>query len=212
MVLSGGMDSVTMLYEYAPTIELAVNFTYGPNHNERELECARYHCRKLGIELVEINLSFIGELFYSSLLEGADAVPEGAYDFDSMKSTVVPFRNGIMLAAAAGLAESRGLKAVMIANHAGDHAIYPDCRDAFIKAMAGAITQGTYENIELRAPYTLLTKAQIAERGGRLGVDYGMTYSCYRGGEKHCGRCGTCIERREALAAAGLPDPTEYED
>lgn len=212
MVLSGGMDSVTMLYEYAPTIELAVNFTYGSNHNERELECARYHCRKLGIELVEINLSFIGELFYSSLLEGADAVPEGAYDFDSMKSTVVPFRNGIMLAAAAGLAESRGLKAVMIANHAGDHAIYPDCRDAFIKAMAGAITQGTYENIELRAPYTLLTKAQIAERGGRLGVDYGMTYSCYRGGEKHCGRCGTCIERREALAAAGLPDPTEYED
>ena len=212
MVLSGGMDSVTMLYEYAPTIELAVNFTYGSNHNERELECARYHCRKLGIELVEINLAFIGELFYSSLLEGADAVPEGSYDFDSMKSTVVPFRNGIMLAAAAGLAESRGLKAVMIANHAGDHAIYPDCRDAFIKAMAGAIAQGTYEHIELRAPYTLLTKAQIAERGGRLGVDYGKTYSCYRGGEKHCGRCGTCIERREALAEAGLPDPTEYED
>ncbi len=212
MVLSGGMDSVTMLYEYAPTIELAVNFTYGSNHNERELECARYHCQKLGIELVEINLAFIGELFYSSLLEGADAVPEGSYDFDSMKSTVVPFRNGIMLAAAAGLAESCGLKAVMIANHAGDHAIYPDCRDAFIKAMAGAIAQGTYENIELRAPYTLLTKAQIAERGGRLGVDYGKTYSCYRGGEKHCGRCGTCIERREALAEAGLPDPTEYED
>lgn len=212
MVLSGGMDSVTMLYEYAPAIDLAVNFTYGSNHNERELECARYHCRKLGIELVEINLGFIGELFYSSLLEGADAVPEGSYDFDSMKSTVVPFRNGIMLASAAGLAESRGLKAIMIANHAGDHAIYPDCREGFIKAMAGAIAQGTYEHIELRAPYTLLSKAQIAERGARLGVDYGKTYSCYRGGEKHCGRCGTCIERREALAAAGIPDPTEYED
>ncbi len=117
MVLSGGMDSVTMLHEYASEIELAVNFSYGSNHNMRELECARLHCRQLGIELVEIDLSFIGRNFHSSLLEGADAVPEGEYDFDNMKSTVVPFRNGIMLAAAAGLAESRGLDAVMIANH-----------------------------------------------------------------------------------------------
>lgn len=108
MVLSGGMDSVTMLHEYASEIELAVNFSYGSNHNMRELECARLHCRQLGIELVEIDLSFIGRNFHSSLLEGADAVPEGEYDFDNMKSTVVPFRNGIMLAAAAGLAESRG--------------------------------------------------------------------------------------------------------
>lgn len=212
MVLSGGMDSVTMLHDYADDIALAVTFGYGSNHNAREAECARLHCKLTGIELIEIDLDFMGRYFESSLLSGADAIPEGHYTADNMKSTVVPFRNGIMLAAAAGLAESRGLKAVMIANHAGDHAIYPDCRDAFIKAMAGAIAQGTYENIELRAPYTLLTKAQIAERGGRLGVDYGKTYSCYRGGEKHCGRCGTCIERREALAEAGLPDPTEYED
>lgn len=212
MVLSGGMDSVTMLYEYASTIDLAVTFFYGSNHNAREIECARYHCRKLGIELVEIDLSFIGEYFFSSLLEGADAVPDGSYDFDSMKSTVVPFRNGIMLAAAAGLAESRGLKAVMIANHAGDHAIYPDCREGFIKAMGNAIAEGTYEHIELRAPYTMLDKAEIAAHGKRLGVDYGKTYSCYKGGEKHCGKCGTCIERREALKAAGIDDPTEYED
>lgn len=211
MVLSGGMDSVTMLHEYAADIELAVNFSYGSNHNARELECARYHCRLLGIELVEIDLSFIGLHFHSSLLEGPDAIPEGEYDFDNMKSTVVPFRNGIMLSAAAGLAESHGLSVIMIANHAGDHALYPDCRDSFVKAMAEAIKAGTYEGIQLKAPYTLLTKADIALRGKRLGIDYATTYSCYRGLEKHCGRCGTCLERRQALKEAGIVDTTEYE-
>lgn len=212
MVLSGGMDSVTMLYEYAPEIDLAVNFSYGSNHNARELECARYHCDKLSIELVEIDLAFIGRYFHSSLLEGPDAIPEGDYDFDNMRLTVVPFRNGIMLAAAAGLAESHGLSSVMIANHAGDHALYPDCRKSFIDAMGKAITEGTYEGIELRAPYTLLSKTDIALRGKRLGIDYSMTYSCYRGEEKHCGRCGTCLERKASLAAAGIVDTTPYED
>lgn len=212
IVLSGGMDSVTMLYEYAPEIDLAVNFSYGSNHNARELECARYHCNKLGIELVEIDLSFIGSNFHSSLLEGPDAIPEGDYDFDNMKSTVVPFRNGIMLAVAAGLAESRGLSALMIANHAGDHALYPDCRDVFVKAMSEAVKAGTYDGIVVKAPYTLLSKVDIATRGKRLGIDYSTTYSCYRGLEKHCGRCGTCRERRQALAEAGIVDTTEYED
>lgn len=212
MVLSGGMDSVTMLHEYADQIDLAVNFSYGSNHNMRELECARLHCSQLGIELIEIDLSFIGKYFHSSLLEGAEAVPEGDYDFDNMKSTVVPFRNGIMLAAAAGLAESHGLDCVMIANHAGDHAIYPDCRGSFIDAMARAIAEGTYEGISLKAPYTYLTKADIALRGKRLGIDYATTYSCYKGLEHHCGRCGTCIERRHALADAGIEDTTIYID
>ena len=212
MVLSGGMDSVTMLHEYADEIELAVNFSYGSNHNMRELECARAHCSELGIELVEIDLSFIGKYFHSSLLEGAEAVPEGDYDFDNMKSTVVPFRNGIMLAAAAGLAESHGLDTVMIANHAGDHAIYPDCRGSFIDAMARAIAEGTYEGIALKAPYTYLNKADIALRGKRLGIDYTTTYSCYKGLEHHCGRCGTCLERRKALADAGIKDHTIYID
>ena len=212
MVLSGGMDSVTMLHEYADEIELAVNFSYGSNHNMRELECARAHCSELGIELVEIDLSFIGKYFHSSLLEGAEAVPEGDYDFDNMKSTVVPFRNGIMLAAAAGLAESHGLDTVMIANHAGDHAIYPDCRGSFIDAMARAIAEGTYEGIALKAPYTYLKKADIALRGKRLGIDYTTTYSCYKGLEHHCGRCGTCLERRKALADAGIEDHTIYID
>ena len=212
MVLSGGMDSVTMLHEYADQIDLAVNFSYGSNHNIREHECARMHCSQLGIELIEIDLSFIGKYFHSSLLEGAEAVPEGDYDFDNMKSTVVPFRNGIMLAAAAGLAESHGLDCVMIANHAGDHAIYPDCRGSFIDAMARAIAEGTYEGISLKAPYTYLTKADIALRGKRLGIDYATTYSCYKGLAHHCGRCGTCIERRQALADAGIEDTTIYID
>ena len=212
MVVSGGMDSVTMLYEYAQSIDLAVVFNYGSNHNAREIECARHHCEKLGIELLEIDLSFIGEYFHSSLLEGADAIPEGDYDFDNMKSTVVPFRNGIMLSAAAGLAESHGLTRVMIANHAGDHALYPDCRASFIKAMATAISEGTYDNIMLYAPYTLLTKTEIAMRGQELGIDYSKTYSCYKGNEKHCGRCGTCKERRQALAEAGIEDLTEYDE
>ncbi|MDE5684388.1 MAG: 7-cyano-7-deazaguanine synthase QueC [Muribaculaceae bacterium] len=212
MVLSGGMDSVTMLHEYADEIELAVNFSYGSNHNMRELECARLHCRQLGIELIEIDLSFIGKYFHSSLLEGAEAVPEGDYDFDNMKSTVVPFRNGIMLAAAAGLAESHGLDTVMIANHAGDHAIYPDCRGSFIDAMARTIAEGTYEGISLKAPYTYLNKTDIALRGKRLGIDYTTTYSCYKGLEHHCGRCGTCLERRKALADAGIEDTTIYID
>lgn len=211
IVVSGGMDSITMLYEYAQSIDMAVSFNYGSNHNARELACAAYHCHKLGIEHLVIDLSFIGQYFHSSLLEGADAVPDGEYDFDNMKSTVVPFRNGIMLAAAAGLAESHGLTRVMIANHSGDHAIYPDCRASFIRAMGLAISEGTYDNIMLYAPYTLLTKAQIAERGKTLGVDYSKTYSCYKGAEKHCGRCGTCKERHQALVDAGIEDPTEYE-
>ncbi len=211
MVLSGGMDSTTMLHEYAGRIAVAVTFDYGSNHNAREIECARYNCRALGIELVEVKMDFIGRLFNSSLLSGADAIPEGDYDDDNMRSTVVPFRNGIMLAAAAGLAESRGLHKVMMANHSGDHAIYPDCRPGFVEAMSRAISEGTYDHIEIFAPYTALTKGQIAERGAALGIDYAHTYSCYKGGERHCGLCGTCRERKQALAEAGINDPTDYE-
>lgn len=212
IIVSGGMDSITLLHEKAEEIALAVTFDYGSNHNKREAECAARHCQQLGIEHIIIPLAFIGQYFKSSLLEGADAVPEGHYEAENMKSTVVPFRNGIMLSVACGLAESRKLSKVLIANHHGDHAIYPDCRETFVKAMGSAIAAGTYDSIELRAPYTLLSKIQIAEKGKELGVDYGHTYSCYKGGEHHCGCCGTCIERRQALAEAGIADPTIYED
>ena len=211
LVLSGGMDSTTMLHDYASRIALAVTFNYGSNHNAREIECARLHCASLGVEHIVIDLDFMGRYFKSSLLEGADSIPEGHYADSNMKSTVVPFRNGIMLAVAAGLAESRGLRAVMLANHSGDHAIYPDCRPGFVSAMDRAIQEGTYDGIRLLAPYTNMTKGQIAARGRELGIDYSTTYSCYRGGAKHCGRCATCVERREALAEAGIVDTTIYE-
>lgn len=212
LVLSGGMDSVTMLYDFRDRIALAVTFQYGSNHNRREARCARVNCERLGVEWLEIDLGFMAANFESSLLSGADAIPEGSYDDDNMRSTVVPFRNGIMLAVAAGLAESRGLKAVMIANHAGDHAIYPDCRPEFVEAMGKAIYAGTFDHLDLKAPYTFMTKNQIARRGKELGVDYSLTYSCYKGGPTHCGKCGTCVERMEALADAGIVLPEETPD
>lgn len=200
------MDSVTMLHDYRDSIVAAVTFQYGSNHNMREARCARINCEMLGIEWIEIDLAFMGQYFNSSLLQGAEAIPEGNYDDNNMRSTVVPFRNGIMLAVAAGLAESRGLDGVMIANHSGDHAIYPDCRPDFIRSMGQAIADGTYEHLELFAPYTSLTKGEIALRGKNAGVDFSLTYSCYKGGEKHCGKCGTCVERAEALRYAGISD------
>ncbi|MCM1336914.1 MAG: 7-cyano-7-deazaguanine synthase QueC [Candidatus Amulumruptor caecigallinarius] len=202
LVLSGGMDSTTMLHEYAAQIALAVTFDYGSNHNAREAECARRQCELLGIEWLCIPLGFMGRYFKSSLLEGPDAIPEAEYDGDNIRSTVVPFRNGIMLAVAAGLAESRGLRRVMIANHAGDHEVYPDCRPEFIRGMSAAIAAGTFAPVILDAPYTLLTKGEIAAHGLRLGVDYDMTYSCYKGGATPCGVCATCREREAALAEA----------
>lgn len=211
LVLSGGMDSTSMLYEYRARISCAVNFDYGSNHNVREREYARLHCRRLGIELIEISLGFMSKYFESSLLKGGDAIPEGSYDDDNMRSTVVPFRNGIMLSVAAGLAESRGLKHLMMANHSGDHAIYPDCRETFVKAMSEAISAGTYEHITLLAPYTGLSKADIVRHGHESGLDFGETYSCYKGGTHHCGVCGTCTERKEAFILAGIADPTIYD-
>ncbi|MDE6246230.1 MAG: 7-cyano-7-deazaguanine synthase QueC [Muribaculaceae bacterium] len=210
IVVSGGMDSVTLLHEYKDRIALAVTFDYGSNHNAREIECARKNCEMLGIEHLVIPLQFMKDYFKSSLLSGADEIPEGNYDDENMKSTVVPFRNGIMLSVACGLAESRGLKHLLIANHGGDHAIYPDCRRGFVDAMSEAMQNGTYDHVSILAPYTDITKGDIARIGKRLGVDYALTYSCYRGEEKHCGRCGTCVERKEAMEYAGIKDPTEY--
>lgn len=211
IILSGGMDSVTLLYDKQEEIALAVTFDYGSNHNKREEEFAKYHCEKLGIEHITIPLTFIHDYFKSSLLEGASAIPNGHYEDETMKSTVVPFRNGIMLSVACGLAESRELEKVLIANHFGDHAIYPDCRKGFIDAMSEAMRNGTYKGITIDAPYTTITKTDIAKIGKSLGIDYSKTYSCYKGGEKHCGKCGTCVERKEALRDAGIEDPTEYE-
>ena len=212
LIYSGGMDSTTMLYEYQERIAIAVSFDYGSNHNTKEIACAKTHCLRLGITHMVIPLGFIPRYFRSSLLDGAEAIPEGSYDDENMRSTVVPFRNGIMLSIAVGLAESYNLQYVMMANHGGDHTIYPDCRPEFVDAFDNASKAGTFNGVSLLSPYVNLTKGDIAKRGKQLCIDYAETWSCYKGGEKHCGRCGTCVERREALAEAGIDDPTEYED
>ena len=211
IVLSGGLDSTTMLYEYQYRIGMAVSFHYGSNHNDRELDFAKLHCERLGIPHLVIRLPFIKQFFQSSLLAGADAIPEGNYNDENMQSTVVPFRNGIMLSIAAGIAENNKMQYVMLANHAGDHTIYPDCRPDFVEAMNNAIHFGTWNGVQLLTPYTHLTKAEIAAKGPALGIDYAQTWSCYKGGEHHCGVCGTCRERKEALQMAGVEDRTVYD-
>ena len=212
IIVSGGMDSITLLYDKKDEIALGISFNYGSNHNEREIPFAKMHCERLGIKHITIDLGFMHQYFKSSLLEGADAIPEGHYADDNMKSTVVPFRNGIMLSIAIGIAESNNLKKVLIANHGGDHTIYPDCRPEFVSAMSEATRLGTYPGIEVLAPYTDITKSDIARHGKALGIDYAETWSCYKGGEHHCGKCGTCRERIEALADAGIEDHTVYDE
>lgn len=211
IILSGGMDSVTLLYDQQERIALALTFDYGSKHNAREIPFARLHCERLGIPHIVIPLGFMAAYFKSSLLEGGDEIPEGHYADENMKSTVVPFRNGIMLSIAVGMAESRGLKYVMMANHGGDHTIYPDCTPAFVEAFDEAAKAGTFVKVGLLSPFVDWTKGDIARRGKELGIDYAETWSCYKGGEKHCGKCGTCVERREALEEAGINDPTAYE-
>lgn len=210
IIVSGGMDSITLLYDRKDSIALALSFDYGSNHNSREIPYAQLHCQRLGIRHIVIPLNFMHQYFTSSLLEGAEAIPDGHYADENMKSTVVPFRNGIMLSVAIGIAESNGLKKVLIANHGGDHAIYPDCRPDFISAINKAAMSGTYLNVEVDAPYTNISKTDIARRGAALGIDYSETWSCYKGGTVHCGTCGTCVERKEALHDAGIDDKTEY--
>lgn len=211
IIVSGGMDSITLLYDHKDEIALGISFDYGSNHNAREIPFAKMHCERLGIKHITINLDFMHQYFKSSLLDGAEAIPEGHYADDNMKSTVVPFRNGIMLSIAIGIAESNNLDQVFIANHGGDHTIYPDCRPEFINAIDAAATAGTYNNVKVVAPYTKITKSDIARIGQKLGIDYTETWSCYKGGEVHCGKCGTCVERKEALAEAGIEDKTIYE-
>jgi 7-cyano-7-deazaguanine synthase len=211
-LVSGGMDSVAALYvaslDYA--VVGALSFDYGSKHNHKEIPFAAWHCQKLGIQHRTIRLGFVDELFKSDLLQSGGTIPDGHYQELTMKQTVVPFRNGIMLSIAGGYAESIEASGLVIAAHSGDHAIYPDCREAFMKSMADAIRLGTYAEVELIRPFIQNTKEEIARRGHELGVDFAKTWSCYKGGDLHCGTCGTCVERREAFMLAELPDPTVY--
>ena len=207
------MDSVAALYwaHKHHQVAGAVSFDYGSKHNHKEIGFAAWHCNHLNLSHEVVALPFINELFASDLLKSGGDIPDGHYEEDTMKRTVVPFRNGIMLAIACGLAESRQAEALVIAAHSGDHAIYPDCREPFMQAMAAAMREGTYARIDLLRPFIDTDKTGIARLGSTLGMDFAKTWSCYKGGERHCGTCGTCVERREAFLNAGLADPTEYE-
>lgn len=213
VLLSGGMDSVTAFYDAVQRhrVVAAVSFHYGAKHNDREIPFAIHHATALGVPHHLIRLDFMNDLFKSDLLKSGGEIPKGHYEEETMKKTVVPFRNGIMLSIAGGLAESYGASGLVIAAHGGDHAIYPDCREDFMKAMSAAIRLGTYTQVEVLRPFIAMNKAEIAAHGHRLGIDYAQTWSCYVGGEIHCGECGTCVERREAFLLAGVPDPTVYQ-
>lgn len=213
LLVSGGMDSICALYDAHKhyDVVLGVSYDYGAKHNHKEIPFAKYHCDQLKIEHIKISLDFMNQYFESTLLKNGGEIPEGHYQDLNMKQTVVPFRNGIMLSIAAGLAESRQAQGLVIAAHSGDHAIYPDCREDFLKSMSEAINYGTYENIEVLRPFISFDKSQIGLRGKELGIDFSKTWSCYKGGETHCGKCGTCVERIEAFQMAGINDLTIYE-
>lgn len=212
VLLSGGLDSVTAFHDALGEHDVVagLSFDYGAKHHGRELPMAAWHCAQAGVPHRIAPLTFVAEEFASDLLKRGGEIPEGHYEAESMRRTVVPFRNGIMLAIAAGFAESRGAEGVVIAAHAGDHAIYPDCREDFLEPLARSIREGTYARIELLRPFVSINKAAIVRRGADLGIDFARTWSCYKGGEIHCGTCGTCVERREAFLLAGISDPTIY--
>jgi len=211
VILSGGMDSTTLLHDvangYAVPSILALTFDYGSKHNKKEIRQAKYNCKVLGIEHIIIRMQDVFKHFKSSLLESGDDIPEGHYKDSSMKSTVVPFRNGILLSIAAGIAESKSISKVFYGAHAGDHAIYPDCTDEFAHKFNEATQLGTYNNVEIYAPYEGKNKIDIIKKGIAIGVDYGHTWTCYKGKENPCGKCGSCVERTEAFIKNDLKDP-----
>lgn len=216
VVLSGGMDSATVLAlmaaQHGSSKVQTVTFNYGSKHNARENHHAKLLSEFYSVPNKLVHLPFVNELFKSDLLSSGGDVPEGHYAEDSMKRTVVPFRNAIMLSIAAGIAASSGGGKLVIGNHAGDHAIYPDCREDFMRAFAQAVKLGDWNEIELVRPFEHLTKGEIVRTGLQLGVPFDLTWSCYKGGEKHCGKCGTCVERAEAFDSEGAEDPVEYLD
>ncbi len=214
VVFSGGMDSTVGVYwavENYTEVE-TLSFYYGSKHNRQEHKRALQTCEKLGLKNTLIELDFINKYFQSDLLQSGGDIPEGHYAADNMKSTVVPFRNGIMLSIAAGFAESQECDVLVLGNHNGDHAIYPDCRESFIEGIKKAISEGTAKNIEVVSPFCNISKTDICKIGDELNVDYSLTYSCYKGGDSHCGKCGTCYERIEAFTDSGVNDPTVYEN
>lgn len=222
VLVSGGMDSAVLLYHLKHENEvMGLSIHYGQRH-AKELDAAQAICREARVPYIALDLSNIQPLLAgSSQTDARVAVPAGNYDDPAMRVTVVPNRNMILLSVAAAavigwaheLGDGRGPKAVAYAAHSGDHAIYPDCRYEFVETMREAFHLCHYDDgVKLWTPFVESTKADLVRRGHYLGVPFHLTWSCYRGGEKHCGRCGTCRERIEAFSLAGVPDPTIYEE
>lgn len=212
VLLSGGMDSAVLLAWATRRYETVygLSFDYGSKHAVKELDKAAELARTYGAQHHVVKLPMLNEMFSSTLLQSGEDIPEGPYASGNLTSTVVPFRNGIMLSIAIGLAEDREISDVLLASHAGDHPIYPDCTEEFVTAMSAAATAGTYARVRVHSPFGTWTKRDIAEEGRRLGVDFAGTWSCYKGGDMHCGLCATCLERKEALRHDEGLDPTEY--
>lgn len=216
VILSGGLDSTTLLYEvvkkYGSKNVTALTFYYGSKHNHMEIPLAKKNTEKLGVEHIVIDVEPVFAMYNSALLQGGEAIPEGHYADNNMKKTVVPFRNGILLSIAVGLAESRGAKKVYYGAHGGDHNIYPDCRVEFVEAISKSAKLGTFNEVEIVAPYSKDNKITILTKGLKLGVDYSLTWTCYSPSKdgKACGRCGSCTERLEAFEKNNIKDPLEY--
>ena len=213
VVLSGGMDSTVLLAEALDTYRTvtAISFNYGSKHNARELPMAEALCNRLNIKHKIVQLPFINDLFSSSLLQSGEEIPDGHYETLTMKSTVVPFRNGILMSIAVGYAESIGADAVLLGSHAGDHFIYPDCLPEFNAAFSQAANLGTDGQVQVRFPFAAIDKRDIGDRGRALGIDFRQTWTCYKGQAIHCGTCGACRERKYALRKEEGLDPTDYE-
>ena len=215
VICSGGLDSVTLAHKTAAERRLhgLLSFDYGQRH-VKEIESARACAARLGVPHRVVDLRSVGAALSGSALTDDVDVPDGHYAESSMKLTIVPNRNAIMLSIAFGMAAAQGADTVAAAVHGGDHFIYPDCRPGFIdafQAMQAEALAGVAD-VALWTPYVHGSKADIVADGARLGVPFAGTWSCYKGGARHCGRCGTCVERREAFHLAGVDDPTDYED
>ena len=212
VLLSGGLDSSVLLYYVKQffTRVVSLSVCYGQRHS-RELDAARKIALRANVdESCILDLTHFGALVHSALTDKSTVVPQGEYTNETLKSTVVPNRNALLLSAAFGLAFSRNASYVAYAAHAGDHPLYPDCRPEFIRTFERAMQHAWWQPVHLWAPFQDLSKGDIVRRGMLLEVPFELTYSCYVGEEKHCGQCSTCRERKKAFIEADVPDPTEY--
>ena len=214
LIYSGGIDSTVLLYDLLNSGHdvQALSVNYGQRHS-KELDCAKSLCNQLNVEHHVADLTALNPLLSGSSLTSPHVqVPEGHYEDESMKATVVPNRNMILLSIATGWAMSTGASSVSYAAHSGDRAIYPDCREEFADAMNNVMEISGWDKVSLNRSFSSLTKADIVKLGDELNVPLGQTWSCYKGQKLHCGMCGTCIERREAFQLAGVTDPTIYDN